>query len=108
MRKLFWTNAMKVFALTLLLCVMTADAAAAAPAKILKQANSSPDDAPMPLALQKMAEALEKKSNGTLKMEIFSNSQLGTARECLESLQSGVIDITARPSRLWEGLLTLG
>ncbi|GHV33101.1 ABC transporter substrate-binding protein [Synergistales bacterium] len=101
-------GALVVFLCAIIICAMSISVATTAPVRVLKQANSSPDDAPMPLALAKMAEILERKSNGALKMEIFSNSQLGTARECLESVQSGVIDITSQTLAAMGGFTDAG
>jgi tripartite ATP-independent transporter DctP family solute receptor len=91
-----------------LICAFCATAAVAAPVKVLRQANSAPDNAPIPIALQKMSALLEQKSGGTMKMENFSNSQLGTARECLESVQSGVIDITSQTLAAMGGFTDAG
>ncbi len=41
-----------------------------------------------------MAERLAEKSNGTMKIEIYPNQQLGTERQCLELLQIGSLDMT--------------
>jgi len=44
------------------------------------------------LASVRLAEILEEKSNGSIKLEIYPNAQLGGNREMLESLQAGVMD----------------
>lgn len=45
-------------------------------------------------AMVKMGEDLEKRSGGSLKLEIFPNQQLGTERQILELLQIGSLDMT--------------
>lgn len=41
----------------------------------------------------KLAELLDKKSNGTIKLQIFPNGQVGQNREMVESLQGGALDM---------------
>jgi tripartite ATP-independent transporter DctP family solute receptor len=41
-----------------------------------------------------MAEKLERKSGGTMTVEIYPSQQLGTERQCLELLQIGSLDMT--------------
>lgn len=45
-------------------------------------------------AMVKMGEDLMELSNGTLKVEIYPNQQLGSEREILELLQIGTLDMT--------------
>jgi len=45
-------------------------------------------------AMVYMGERLEEYSNGTLTIDIYPSSQLGSERECLELLQIGALDIT--------------
>ncbi len=41
----------------------------------------------------KLAEILDKKSNGAIKVQIFPNGQVGQNREMVESLQAGALDM---------------
>jgi len=41
----------------------------------------------------KFAELVQEKSNGTMEIEVFPSAALGTERENLEALQSGVLDM---------------
>ncbi|MDR2056346.1 MAG: TRAP transporter substrate-binding protein, partial [Desulfovibrio sp.] len=41
----------------------------------------------------KLAELLDKKSNGMIKLQIFPNGQVGQNREMIESLQGGALDM---------------
>jgi len=45
-------------------------------------------------AMEFMGERLKEYSKGTVTIEIFPSSQLGSERECLELLQIGALDIT--------------
>jgi tripartite ATP-independent transporter DctP family solute receptor len=45
-------------------------------------------------AMEFMAEKLEEKSGGKMRMDIYPSQQLGTERECLELLQIGSLDMT--------------
>ena len=44
--------------------------------------------------MQFMADKIEEKSNGQLKVQIYPSQQLGSERECLELLQIGSLDMT--------------
>jgi tripartite ATP-independent transporter DctP family solute receptor len=46
---------------------------------------------PLHIGGLKMAEAISKKSNGRVKMNIYPSSQLGDAREMIQNVQSGTI-----------------
>lgn len=52
-----------------------------------------------------MAEKVEEKSNGKLKISIYPSQQLGTERQCLELLQIGVIGITKVSAAVMEGIV---
>ena len=41
----------------------------------------------------KFAELLEKKSEGSIKLKVFPNGQVGQNREMVESLQAGALDM---------------
>ena len=49
---------------------------------------------PFFVASAHFAQAVERKSNGRLKIEIYPNLQLGTERDSIGSLVSGVLDLT--------------
>jgi len=49
---------------------------------------------PVHKAMVFMSESLEKKSKGSLKLEIYPNQQLGSERQCLELLQIGSLGMT--------------
>lgn len=62
---------------------------------VLKISNQVSDTSALNISLTYMAEVLAKKSGGTMKMEVFPNGQLGSNRELLEQLQSGVLEMQA-------------
>ncbi|WP_158974051.1 TRAP transporter substrate-binding protein [Cellulophaga sp. L1A9] len=57
-------------------------------------AHNSPQTHPVHKGALKFQESLDKKSNGTLKIKIFPDGQLGSEREVLELLQIGSVAIT--------------
>lgn len=62
--------------------------------KTLFLAHSLPETHPVHRGILDFKQALEKLSNGHLKVKIFPNGQLGSEREVLELLQIGSIAIT--------------
>lgn len=67
----------------------------AAPAKTvtLRLAHVTAENSHFDFAAKKFKEIVESESNGTIKVEIFPNGQLGQEREVLENLQKGVIEM---------------
>lgn len=62
--------------------------------KTLKLAHGLDVNHSVHKAMLRMAEILEGKSEGKLRLEIYPSEQLGTERQCLELLQIGSLDIT--------------
>ena len=62
--------------------------------KMLYLAHSLPQTHPVHKGILEFKKALEKKSNGTLKVKIFPDAQLGSEREVLELLQIGSVAAT--------------
>lgn len=73
--------------------------------KILKLAHALDTNHPVHKAMEFMAERLEEKSNGKMKIVIYPNSQLGSERELLELLQIGIISITKVSSATLENFV---
>lgn len=68
--------------------------AAKAPESVtLKLAHTQSTEHPVHKTLEKFAELVEEKSGGTVKVEIYANGVLGDERKCIESLQTGLIDM---------------
>ena len=62
--------------------------------RILRLAHGLDVTHPVHKGMEFMAQELEKRSNGQLKMTIYPSGQLGSERECLELLQIGSLDMT--------------
>ena len=62
--------------------------------KVLYLGHSLPQSHPVHKGILEFQKALETKSNGTLKVKIFPDAQLGSEREVLELLQIGSVAAT--------------
>jgi tripartite ATP-independent transporter DctP family solute receptor len=62
--------------------------------KVLYLGHSLPQAHPVHKGIVEFQKSLEKKSNGTLKVKIFPDAQLGSERELLELLQIGSVAAT--------------
>ncbi|MDR1827572.1 MAG: TRAP transporter substrate-binding protein [Methylobacteriaceae bacterium] len=90
---------------TTLIAVLTAAcvSVAAAPAyaqKTLKLAHDLEPSHTVAITFENMAQDLEKISGGKLKMRVYPSSQMGSARETLELLLNGGLDMTKGSSNL--------
>lgn len=59
----------------------------------LRLAHILAENHPVHISMEKFAELVQEKTDGTVEIEIFANGTLGSEREYLESLQSGTLDI---------------
>ena len=62
--------------------------------KTIKLAHGLDETHPVHRAMVFMGQELEKKSEGTLKIHVYPNQQLGSERQCLELLQIGSLGMT--------------
>jgi tripartite ATP-independent transporter DctP family solute receptor len=62
--------------------------------KVMYLGHTLPQTHPVHKGIVEFKKALEKKSNGTLKVKIFPDAQLGSEREVLELLQIGSVAAT--------------
>ncbi|MCB0836984.1 MAG: TRAP transporter substrate-binding protein [Bacteroidetes bacterium] len=62
--------------------------------RTLKLAHGLPTSHPVHEAMVFMAEQVEKKSEGKMRIDVYPSQQLGDERQCLELLQIGSIAIT--------------
>lgn len=62
--------------------------------KVMYLGHTLPQTHPVHKGIVEFQKALEKKSNGTLKVKIFPDAQLGSEREVLELLQIGSVGAT--------------
>jgi tripartite ATP-independent transporter DctP family solute receptor len=70
--------------------------------RILKLGHGLDTSHPVHLAMVFMAERLEEKSAGKMKLEIYPAGQLGQERECLELLQIGSLAMTKVSAQIME------
>lgn len=68
-------------------------AAPAAATTVIKAGHGTHTTHPTHLALVKLAEIVNAKSNGEMKIEIYPDRQLGEEREMVEGLQLGTVDM---------------
>ena len=73
--------------------------------KVIKLAHSLDTQHPVHKALVFMADRLEEKSNGSMKIDLYPGSQLGSERELIELLQMGIIGITKVSSATLENFV---
>lgn len=62
--------------------------------KVIKLAHGLDVNHPVHEGMVYMADLVEEQSEGSLKIQIYPNSQLGSERECLELLQIGSLGMT--------------
>lgn len=100
MKKLFYVGLL-VFVLALAACGgksssggdSTADSSEkkSGEAKVMKIGSTDKPDVAMGKAMVKFKELVEEKTNGSIKVEVFPDSQLGGERDIIEGIQLGTI-----------------
>lgn len=65
---------------------------ATTPEMVLRYAEAHPDDYPASLAAHRFAELVAEKTNGRIKIEVYTGAQLGDEKSVIEQLQFGGID----------------
>lgn len=66
---------------------------AAADAKTLRLNHNNPEDHPVHISMQMMADKVEEATDGSLKIRIYPNGQLGSQRESTEQVQNCSLDM---------------
>lgn len=61
--------------------------------KVLKLAHTQSSEHPVHKSMEKFAELVKEKTDGTVEVEIFPNGVLGDERKYVESLQKGLLDM---------------
>lgn len=66
-----------------------------APAEVLvlKYGHNQTEDAPFHAGAVKLAELVDEYSNGTMRIDVYSNAQLGDENELLQGIMMGTIDM---------------
>lgn len=75
-----------------LLCLIGCQSAS--DVRVIKVAHALPDSHPVHKGIVEMARILKEVSDGKMRMDIYSNGQLGKERELMELLQIGSLDMT--------------
>jgi len=83
---------MAIFIICLMVVFLVALSTLAAPRLILRSGDDSTEEYPYHIAFAAWADAIDKASNGEIKLEVYSNAQLGYERELIEGVQMGTID----------------
>lgn len=65
---------------------------------VIKFSHNQPVDSPEHVGAEKFKEVVEEESDGSVKVEIYPASQLGSLREQVEGTQIGTIHVTMQPS----------
>jgi len=87
----------------LLLLFLTASCGNEPPVRVLKLGHGLDVSHPVHKAMIYMAERVDEKSGGKMRIDIYPSQQLGSERETLELLQIGSLDITKVSSSVLEG-----
>lgn len=72
---------------------------------VLKLGHSLDTAHPVHAGMVHMAERLEEKSGGRVRLEIYPNGQLGSETECIEQLQQGALAMTKTSAAPLEGFV---
>ncbi|MBW8017634.1 MAG: TRAP transporter substrate-binding protein [Planctomycetes bacterium] len=74
---------------------------------VLKLGHGLDNKHPVHKAMERMAELVDEKSGGTLRVEIFPSEQLGNEKECIEALQLGYLAMTKTSSGVMEAFVPM-
>ncbi len=80
--------------------------AATRPEVVLKLGHGLDTTHPVHKAMVFMAEKVQEKSGGRMRVEIFPSEQLGNEKECIEALQLGYLAMTKTSSAPMEGFVS--
>jgi tripartite ATP-independent transporter DctP family solute receptor len=77
----------------------------AKPEVVLKLGHGLPTAHPVHAGMLFMANRVDEKSGGKMRVEVFPNEQLGTEKECIEALQLGYLAMTKTSSAPMENFV---
>lgn len=98
-----WTARIRALPLLILLVVLGLGCTSEKEETVIRLGHALSPSHPVHKAMQDMADRLRKKSDGTMRIDIYPSEQLGSERELLELLQVGSLDITKVSSAVMEG-----
>ncbi len=84
---------LKTFLAIALLCSAVSPASAGEPEYIWKCGHQLAATHPYQLGFEKMAQLLDERTNGRIRMDIFPSSQIGSERDLAEGIQMGTVDM---------------
>jgi TRAP-type C4-dicarboxylate transport system substrate-binding protein len=87
------------------LCGLLVSCAGEDGVRLIKLGHGLPTSHPVHEAMTFLAERAAEKSNGALRIDIHSNEQLGTERECIELLQIGSLGMSKVSASVLEGFV---
>lgn len=87
-------SVLKKFSAALMILLLCGCGAVDDDTLVLRLGHGLDTSHPVHEGMVRMAELVEEKSGGSMRITIYSNEQLGTERETLELLQIGSLDIT--------------
>lgn len=100
------------FLLSAMILIFFTGCAKQSETKVIKLGHGLDTSHPVHKAMVFMGERLEEKSEGSMRIDIYPNQQLGSERECLELLQIGSLGMTKVSTGVMEnfapGLKVLG
>jgi tripartite ATP-independent transporter DctP family solute receptor len=94
-----------IFAASAVFSWMSGRSSTGKTAQILKLAHTLDPKHPVHQAMEFMAQRLRQKSGGSVEIQIFPNSQLGSETECIGLLQQGALAITKTSAAPLEGFV---
>jgi len=92
MIKINFKKLMVMIVICLMVVFLGALSILAAPRLVLRSGDDGTEDYPFHIAFAAWADAIDKASNGEIKLEVYSSAQLGGERELIEGVQMGTID----------------
>lgn len=98
-----WTARLRALLLLALLLCIGGGCSVDEDETVIRLGHALSPSHPVHKAMTDMADRLVKKSDGTMRVEIYPSEQLGSERELLELLQVGSLDITKVSSAVMEG-----
>jgi len=98
-----WTARFRVFVLLGLFLCAGVGCSLDSDETVIRLGHALSPSHPVHKAMTDMADRVGKKSDGTMRIEIYPSEQLGSERELLELLQVGSLDITKVSSAVMEG-----
>jgi tripartite ATP-independent transporter DctP family solute receptor len=92
MKKINFRKLIMMIVICLMVMFLGALSTLAAPRLVLRVSNANPTDHTYHYGLAAWSEAVEKASNGEIKLEIYDSAMLGGEQDTLDAMQMGAVD----------------